>query len=235
VSIYLTGKEIKAMAEVDATVSPKMPEARLYFSGLEYAFNDRRLFLNRAIDMKLVREDGTTEKLKNDQLYRVVGGLYSTQMLGTVEEASKGFLPITPKDKDGEPIKDFEEHIIYGSRGEVKEWYALASYIDASPNNKLPEAYKEPQGRKVNKTGFNPYTLLKQPNNFGLIVGAAVLIPIVIIVGIVLWFRKRRHVRRGYGRSMFKKKTKRQSGKPVFKERRIPSWRRRNKGGHRRF
>ncbi len=97
--------------------------------------------------------------------------------------------------------------------------------IDApSPNNKLPEAYKEPQGRKVNKTGFNPYTLLKQPNNFGLIVGAAVLIPVVIIVGIVLRFRKRRHVRRGYGRcSMFKKKPSAKAESSAFKERRIPS------------
>lgn len=229
VSIYLTGKEIKAVAEVDISVSPKMPDARLYFSGLEYGYNDHRLFLNRVIDIRLVREDGKKEKLKNDKLYRVVGGWYSCQMLGSVKDASKGLLSITPKDKDGKEIKNYKEHIIYGDRGEVKEWYALASYIDASPDNKLPEIYKEAQGRKVDKTGFNPYTLLKQPNNFGLIVGAMVLIPIVIIVGIILWLRKRRYNRRGYGRSMFKKKTKRYGGKPVFKERRISKWRRRRR------
>lgn len=234
VSIYLTGKEIKAMAEVDITVSPKMPEARLYASGLEYAFNDRRLFLNRVIDIKLRGEDGKTEKLKNDQLYRVVGGLYSCQMLGTVEEASKGFLPIKPKDKNGKEIKDFEKHIIYGDKGEVKEWYALASYIDAFSDNKIPPAYKGPEGRKVDKTGFNPYTLLKQPNNFGLIAGALVMIPIVIIAGIILWLRKRRHDRRGYGRSMFRKMPKRRGGKPVFKERRISKWKRRRSMGRRR-
>ena len=164
----------------------------------------------------------------------MVGGLYFCQMLETVEEASRGFLSIKPKDKKGEEIKDFEKHIIYDDEGEVKEWYALADYIDAFSDNKIPQAYKGPQGRKVDKTGFNPYTLLKQPNNFGLIVGALVMIPIVIIVGIIFWIRKRRHHRRGYGRSMFRKMSKRRGGKPVFKERRISKWKRRRSMGKRR-
>jgi len=37
VGVYLTGKELKAAAEVDASVTPLMPAAQLYMAGLEYS------------------------------------------------------------------------------------------------------------------------------------------------------------------------------------------------------
>ena len=51
VRAYLTGKELKAVAEVDASVSNFMGVARLYCSGLEYSWNPHRLMLNRAVDI----------------------------------------------------------------------------------------------------------------------------------------------------------------------------------------
>ena len=38
VGVYLTGKELKAAAEVDASVTPIMPAAQLYMSGMEYSY-----------------------------------------------------------------------------------------------------------------------------------------------------------------------------------------------------
>ena len=74
VSMYLTGKELKALAEVDATVSDMMPEARLYISGMSYTINSSRLILNRAVDIKQgVGEEATA--LENSKLYRVVADL----------------------------------------------------------------------------------------------------------------------------------------------------------------
>lgn len=46
VSVYLTGKELKAVLEVDASVTPIMPEAQLYLSGIRYSFNTHRMFFN---------------------------------------------------------------------------------------------------------------------------------------------------------------------------------------------
>ena len=51
VKAYLTGKELRAAAEVDASVSNFMGVARLYSSGLEYSWNPNRLMLNRAVDV----------------------------------------------------------------------------------------------------------------------------------------------------------------------------------------
>lgn len=47
VSVYLNGDEMRALAEVDASVSESMMEARLYVSGLMYRINPHRLFLNK--------------------------------------------------------------------------------------------------------------------------------------------------------------------------------------------
>ena len=44
VTCYLTGKELRAAAEVDASVTPIMPAAQLYMSGMVYTFNPHRMF-----------------------------------------------------------------------------------------------------------------------------------------------------------------------------------------------
>lgn len=209
VSVYLTGKELKAAAEVDATVSDMMSEARLYFSGLSYTINPHRLFLNRATDIKLVAKDGTKTKIDNNKLYRVVADLYTCQMLGLVKDGSYGLLSVTPKDKDGVVIKDFEKNIIHDNKDELKAWYAVASYIDSFKGNKIPKAYQAPDGRKIVDASWNPIAMLKQPNHIGLMAAGIALIPIAIIVGIVVFIRSRIKKRRGYGRSIFHTKTKR--------------------------
>lgn len=209
VSVYLTGKELKAAAEVDASVSKMMNEARLYFSGLSYTINDKRLFLNRATDIKLIKADGSKENLDNNKLYRVVADLYTCQMLGLVEDGSYGLLSVTPKDKDGVVIEDFEKNIIYENNSELKAWFAVASYIDSFTGDLIPDKYAAPEGRKVLNNTLNPIALLKQPNHVGLMLAGILLIPIVIIVGIILFVRSRRKKRRGYDKSIFKTKTKR--------------------------
>ncbi len=57
VSVYLNGDELRALAEVDATVSESMTEARLYVSGLMYRINPHRLFLNRVSEIYKVVPD----------------------------------------------------------------------------------------------------------------------------------------------------------------------------------
>ncbi len=91
VAVYLTGKELKAAMEVDASVTPIMPAAQLYMSGAEYWFNTRRMFFNRVYDAELTDvtfdESGTENayEIDDNALYRVVTGMYSAQMLGTVK------------------------------------------------------------------------------------------------------------------------------------------------------
>lgn len=205
VSIYLTGKEIKSAAEVDASISPGMEVARLYMSGIGYTINDKRLFLNRATDIAVIDSEGNeVEKLDNDKLYRVVGGLYSCQMLSVVKDQSHGLLSIEPKDKDGNVITDFTEYIVKDSDGkELKEWYALASYIDSFDGDTVSDYYSTTHNRKIVDNSLNPVKLFKQPNNIAVMLTALILIPVVIIAGIIIAFIRRRNARRGFAKSMF--------------------------------
>ena len=117
---------------MDASVTPIMSAAQLYGSGMTWTWNPHRIIFNKVNSCAQVLPDGTTVPLENDKLYRVVTGLYSGQMLGTVNSQSFGILTITPKDANGNVITNFEDHIIYNPDGsEVKEWYALASYLQS--------------------------------------------------------------------------------------------------------
>lgn len=227
VSVYLTGKELKTLAEVDASISPRMPAATIHMSGIKYKTNNHRLILNRATDIKRIKKDGSEENLDNKKLYRVVGGLYSCQMLGVVTEKSKGLLSIKPKDKNGKEIADFEKHIIKKNGRELKEWYALASYIDSFKDGKVPKVYEKAQARKTANNSYAPWEIVKQPNNYGVMLIAVILIPIVIIIGFIIFLSKRRKRRRGYNTSMFGAKRKKR--RPLLKSNRMGLKRKRRK------
>ena len=199
VSVYLTGAELKLVAEIDASVSEIMQPARLYFSGLKYSYNSHRFILNRAYGTVLDKGDGKTEELENDKLYRVVGDLYSAQMLGTVNSLSYGLLSVTPKDKDGNAIENYEDFIVYDDEGkELKEWYALASYIDSFRGNQVPDRYAGEEGRKVSENSWNIINLVKKPNKFfWMFIAAAALVLSLIALIIVLIVKLVRRINGG--------------------------------------
>lgn len=200
VSIYLTGAELKTVAEIDVSVSSLMSAAQLYPAGIRWEYNPHRLILNRVTDVKLVGDQGEDIELDDDQLYRVIGGLYSAQMLSSVEGMSYGILNVTPKDKDGNPIEDYEEHIVYDAKGnEVKEWYALASYMESFDKNEsgisvIPGRYAEPEGRKVKVEDDSLSAFFRAPNKiakaiYGII--AAIVIGLIFIVVLIVKLIKR--------------------------------------------
>ena len=208
VAVYLTGKELKAAAEVDASVTPIMPAAQLYMGGMEYAFNTHRMFFNRVTDARLYptsfsdgSRSGAAAEIEDDQLYRVVTGMYSAQMLGTVKGKSMGLLSLEPKLADGSPVTDFNDCILYDKDGnEIKEWYALAAYLKSFGKDGVPEQYASVQGdgRKTVSRSWSPAGLLK---NWNWITWAVVLAVLAVILVIVLLVRLIvRKVRRRRGR-----------------------------------
>ena len=113
-------------------------------------------------------------------------------MLGSVKEQSFGLLKIEPKDKDGNIITDFEDHIIYDGEKELKAWYALASYIDSFEGDEIPEYYAATHDRKTLIDSRSPAELLRQPNKIFAAVCCAVLAIIAIAAGIVVLIRRRK-------------------------------------------
>lgn len=183
-SVYLTGKDLKNAFEVDASVVPLMPSAQLYFSGATFTFNPNRMIFNKVTDCALVKEDGSLEEIEDDKLYRVVTGLYCGQMLGMVNSQSFGILEVTPRDEHGEPITDLEAYIIHNADGaEVKEWYAIASYLQSMGT--VSEDYGDVSGRKIIDRSLSPVALLKNANWITLTVLAVALVLILVVVLLV--------------------------------------------------
>ena len=192
VSAYLTGKELKTIAEIDASVSDFMVAARLYTDGLEWSFNPNRMILNKVTDTRLRDENGKTHELENDKLYRIVTDLYSAQMVGAVTDMSKGLLSVVPKFEDGTPIKNYEDAIIMTEGKELKAWVAISQYmesfkdIDGDGIGDVPAAYAKTEGRKIIDDNHNLWNLIKSPNKFTFIFIGVFLLLILILVLIVL-------------------------------------------------
>ena len=199
VAVYLTGKELKAAMEVDASVTPIMPAAQLYMSGAKYAFNTKRMFFNRVYDAALTDvtfdESGTGNayEIDDNALYRVVTGMYSAQMLGTVKSKSMGLLSLEPKQANGTPVTDFADCILYDANGnELKEWYALAAYLEQFGEDGLPDRYADPaNGCKQVSDSFAPGQLLAGWNGITWVVLGIVLLILALILLLIHSLRRR--------------------------------------------
>lgn len=184
VKVYVTGKDLKNVFEVDASVQPLMKSAQLFISGAKYSFNTNRMIFNKVDSCVLLRNDGSTLEIEDDKLYSVVTGMYVGQMLGAVEEKSFGLLTVTPRDENGNPIeiKDFADYVIHDEKGNpVKEWYAISSYLKGM-GSQMDARYAKPDGRKLVYRSLNPVSLVRNANVFTYVVLAVIL----LIVGIVL-------------------------------------------------
>ena len=196
INAYLTGKELKLVAEVDASVSDFMTTARLYCSGLNFTYNPHRMILNKVTDCYLTRADGERTEIQDDKLYHVVTDLYTGQMLGSVMKMSYGLLSLEPKDKDGKPIENLEDQAIMEGDRELKAWDAIARYMqsfgdtDGDGIANVPEYYASLHDRKVVDDSRNIINLIKNPNKFAVMIVLICLIILVIFVLVIVLIRK---------------------------------------------
>ena len=196
INAYLTGKELKLVAEVDASISDFMTTARLYCSGLNFTYNPHRMILNKVTDCYLTRADGERTEIQDDKLYHVVTDLYTGQMLGSVMKMSYGLLSLEPKDKDGNPIENLEDQAVMEGDKELKAWDAIARYMQSFEDTdgdgiaNVSEYYATTHGRKVVDDSKNIISLIKNPNKFTAIIVSVTLIIIVMIVLVTVLIRK---------------------------------------------
>ena len=188
VQIYLTGKDLMSALEVDASVYPLMHSAQLFYSGVEYSFNTNRMIFNK-IDYAMLRNgDGTLSSIEDDKMYSVVCGMYMAQMLGNVESTSMGLVSIVPRDREGNAltVPDLVNYVVRDEKNvPLKEWYAIASYLDQMENDVMDPQYGQVDGRKVVYSSWNPVKLLRNANMFTYILLAVLVVLLAVIILIV--------------------------------------------------
>lgn len=192
ISVYLTGKELRTAAEIDASVSDYMTTARLYMSGLHFTYNPNRMILNKVTDIYLTDENGSRVELEDDKLYRVVADLYSGQMLSAVTDMSHGLLSLVPKYADGTPIEDFEDVIVMEGDGELKAWDSITRYMQSFEDTdgdgiaNVPSYYSQMHDRKVVDESRSLGDLVKSPNKYAAMIIAVILIVIILVVLLIV-------------------------------------------------
>lgn len=121
VMAWLNGKEIKDLCELVATISPGLPDSRLYFYGIEYKYDPLRIPFTRVFDIRVFGEDVSRTKL-----YPIVTGLYTARLIELLRSESFGLLSALPKDVNNNIIDTIDSYIISNN---IPEWFAFASYL----------------------------------------------------------------------------------------------------------
>ena len=199
VMFYLSGREVKIIPEVDASLSSLMVTARLYCSGLSYNIGTKRMLLNKAYDIvynpTLMSEEG--EAVDNDRLYAIVTDLYTAKMLGSVSRISKGLIKITPKYSDGTSLESdgndykWENVVVHNDDGtELKTWCAIATYLSSFESDDngvsvIPEYYNEYHGRKVIDENFSLINFFSQTNKYFWMIVGVITVAVAAVAGVI--------------------------------------------------
>ena len=199
VIVYITGEELKLLAELDASLGPMVSSVKMSYAGLNFEFNDSRMLLDKVTNVSLVRPDGTKEEIEDDKLYSVCANVYAANMIGMVNGLTKGILTLEPKMQDGTLVTDIYDCTMKDNEGkEVKEWKAFADYLssfdkkDGVPT--IGSEYEKPQGRKViyEDGGIEAVSNPGPTTIIVMVLGLVLILVIVLIVRKVIKKRQKK-------------------------------------------
>ena len=202
VKVYIEGKDVKDIAEVDASIGSMMNyTAQLFTSGLHYEINPKRMIFNKVTDVYLVDNNGKRIEIEDDKLYPMVAGLYSGQMLEIVGTESKGILKVRPRDSEGMLIEDLEDFILREDGHEVKEWLAVAEYVsemevDDRDLPEISEKYRKAEGRKIIVEDSSFSGRFAKSKTFAKIIYILVIVIFIGIIALAIFIYRKIHNRR---------------------------------------
>ena len=168
VAFYLTGREVRLAAEVNATISPllRMPSYWLSHSGLAFTYRSKGIPFRRVLEIQRCTKPVTEDPACLDRepldtrradptLYKVACNYYVGLNIAALKKRTRGMLDVVPKHRDGSPIADLAEAIVRRPDGtSVKEFEGFLDHLASFPPDEegvpvIPERYRNPQGRIV--------------------------------------------------------------------------------------
>lgn len=188
VDVYLSGAELKILAEIDASIAEDNKDVRLFGSGLIYEYNPSRFYRNRVSDV-FVKVDGKKTKVEDRELYRVVTDLKTIELIEDADKAPFGLMDIEYKDKDGNPIEDLNKAIIKVKGQNMKQWQALYKYVD---DKGISKKYAKASNSKTKNDDGSLKAIFAKPGKVfvvtmlgGIIAIALVILLICIVISII--------------------------------------------------
>jgi 5'-nucleotidase / UDP-sugar diphosphatase len=166
VSVWLTGDEVRRAMEVSVLLTELMGSSYfLQVAGLEVTYDPRRAVLVRipvrgtpvpsgraVLSAHHVAGNARTALVRGDTtLYHVVTERYVASFLPLVGRLVPR-LNVVPKTREGTPIDDLDEAIVYIDGREAKVWHAVLRHTAAQPAGEgggpwIADTYEAPEGR----------------------------------------------------------------------------------------
>jgi 5'-nucleotidase len=158
-TLYVTGKELKAILEILQVAYKSTPANYCYYSGLRAEYDPQKGMLKKISRIEIIHPDGTGKEVdfskKNKELYSVTANSYMLQFIGIIKKMSFGLINVVPKDAEGNPVIDMKTMVIDINDGmdglqEGKEWLAIYEYLSLMKDlngNGIPDIegkYKTP-------------------------------------------------------------------------------------------
>ncbi len=157
--LWVTGRELKNIAEILIMSSASTPSHFCYYSHLRIDYDPEGGLLKKIRKMEFTDADGNVTEVntsKDDtRLYSIVANSYMLDFVGIIKKMSLGLINVVPKDGNGNPISDMDLAVMdfdpdIAGMQQGKEWLALVRYLQqfAPPEDGglpvIPEQYRTP-------------------------------------------------------------------------------------------
>lgn len=199
VKVYLTGSEVKLLAEIFISFPEIDGSINSGYSGMKITYNPNRFILDRVTNVQINNDKNEKSEIDNDKLYAIVTDKYTFNLLGLVNDYSMGLMTLVPKDENGNTVTNVEDVILKDENGyDLKSWLALASYLESFEDGQVPDKYSAPTGRKIADNDNSFLAVIKNPSKiasiaYGIILAIIAVIVLVIFMIIVLVKRRKKH------------------------------------------
>lgn len=208
VDVYVSGAELKILAEIDASISDRNGDVKLYFSGIRYDYNSHRFYRNRVSNVYV-----GGEKVEPRALYRVITDTKTIQLIEDADKAPFGLMDIQFKDKDGNALSSVDKAVIKCNDHGLKQWAALAKYID---KNGISSRYKNSDDRKVLDDDKSLKAIFANPGKIFLVTFLAGIIAVAVAILIISAILKALGLSRN---SFYRRQRRENKQKSIFKHR----------------
>jgi 5'-nucleotidase/UDP-sugar diphosphatase len=158
--LWVTGRELKNIAEILIFLSGSTPSNFCYYSHLRIEYDPDAGLFRKVKRLEFTDHEGNLTEVntsKHDtRLYSVMANSYMIDNLGLIKKKTFGLISVVPKDEEGVPVTDMRRAVADFNAGqdglqEGKEWLALVYYLrQLAPAEEgglpvIPEYYRDPQ------------------------------------------------------------------------------------------
>ncbi len=157
-SFYLTGEDVRKAAAVDC-FAPILNNTDYWLSFSGMGFSRAWMALMNIWQCNDPSDPDCADRtpIPNDQtLYRVAVNYYVALNIEQMKEVSGGLIDVVPRDRDGNPLADLTDAIIYKAPGEpLIQWEGFLEFLANLPDTNgngipdIPQRYAAPEGRIV--------------------------------------------------------------------------------------